>query len=557
MSIESPTPLLDYVYRWEESRPHEIYLSQPMGDGSVRDITWSEALREARTMATYLRSLGLPKGSRIAILSKNCAHFILSDLAIWLAGHVSVALFPTIRPEQARYILEHSDAKLLFVGKLDDWETLQKGVPDSLPCIAYPLSPPNDYPKWNEIVATHEPFGSRFLPDPEELALLIYTSGSTGTPKGVAHNFKNMAACYEGFNDILKIGPGDRLLSYLPLAHVFERAAVAGCSLRYGCRVFFADSLDTFREDMQRARPTIFQSVPRLWLKFQLGVFQKMPERRLSLLLKIPIINSFVRKKVLAGLGLDATRIAVSGSAPIPPALIDWYRDLGLELLEGYAMSENFSYSHFSLPKKSRVGYVGHPLPGVEHRISESGEIEVRSPSDMVEYFKDPELTKQAFTKDRFLKTGDRGEIDEAGRLKITGRTKEIFKTSKGKFVAPAPIENRVNANALIESSCVAGSSRPQPYALLILSEDARREVGDPSKRPWFERELQSLLEEVNAEIEHHERLQCLVVSRDEWSPENGLLTPTLKLKRSAIEERYAGELDDWYASDRDIIWQK
>src|SRR5690606_24909900 len=208
--------------------------------------------------------------------------------------------------------------------------------------------------------------------------------------------------------------------------------------------VFFSESIGAFVHDMQRARPTLFISVPRLWLKFQHGVFAKVPEKRLSLLLKIPILSHFVKKKVLRGLGLDACRFAGSGSAPIPEELLTWYHDLGLELLEGYGMSENFCYSHISAPGRARVGYVGEPYPEVEQRINELGEIEVKSPGNMLGYFKAPEKTAETITPDGFLKTGDIGEIDAEGRLKITGRVKDLFKTSKGKYVAPAPIENRL-----------------------------------------------------------------------------------------------------------------
>ncbi|RMF13703.1 MAG: AMP-binding acetyl-CoA synthetase, partial [Candidatus Dadabacteria bacterium] len=246
----------------------------------------------------------------------------------------------------------------------------------------------------------------------------------------------------------------------------------------------------------------------------------------------------------------------VSGSAPIPPDLIRWYRKIGLELLEGYGMSENFAYSHFSRPGRGRIGYVGEPNPGVEHRISEEGEIQVRSPADMLGYYKMPEETKASFTEDGFLKTGDRGEIDEQNRLKITGRVKELFKTSKGKYVAPAPIENLLNASALIEQSFVTGSGREAACACVMLSEELRARRDDPALADEIGPQLKELLFEVNGKVEPHERLAFLVVVRDEWLIENDFLTPTMKIKRSVLEDVYGPKLEEWYSSGQKVIWE-
>ncbi|MCA9548340.1 MAG: AMP-binding protein, partial [Myxococcales bacterium] len=331
---------------------------------------------------------------------KNCAHFIISDLAIWMAGHCSVALYPNLPAETVAYILEHSEAKAVFVGKLDDWPAMAPGVPAELPKIAFPLAPPTDFPKWDALIKATAPLPERPVRAPEDRALIVYTSGSTGRPKGVVHDFAGISAAAWGLLDIIKIGADDRVLSYLPMAHVMERWAVGCTSLCVGGHIFFAESLDTFVEDLKRARPTLFLSVPRLWLKFQIGVFKKMPPKKLARLLKIPVLRGIVRKKILTNLGLDQVRYAASGSAPIPADLIQWYRDLGLELLEGYGMSENFCYSHVSFPGKSRVGYVGNAYPKVQHKLSEQGEILVRSPANMKGYFKEPELSAEAFTAD-------------------------------------------------------------------------------------------------------------------------------------------------------------
>lgn len=556
MLIDASDLVLDRAYAWEKNTPNTLYMTQPIGNGAVVEYTWAKTLDEARRMAAHLQSLGFPPGSKIAIISKNCAHFILSDLAIWMAGYVSVALYPTLQAETVRYILEHSESKLVFVGKLDDWDAMKSGVPAELPRISYPLSPPNDFPTWDRIVAQTQPIAGSPTRGADETCLLVYTSGSTGRPKGVEHTFRAMAAAGKGVTQALKMSDKDRQLSYLPLAHVFERYAVEAASLAVSTHLFFAESLDTFVEDVKRCEPTLFHSVPRLWLKFNQGVLAKMPQEKLARLLRLPLIGGLVRKKVLKGLGLHRTRVAVSGSAPIPPELIQWYRNLGLELLEGYGMSENFAYSHVSLPGRSRVGYVGHCLPGVEHRISPEGEIQIKSPASMKGYYKEPELTQASFTADGFLKTGDRGEIDAEGRLKITGRVKELFKTSKGKYVAPAPIENLFNADSRLEMSCVTGAGQPQPYALVMLSEQLRKQLKQgAADRAAIETFVRGLLKHVNEQIEEYEQVKFVVIVEQEWQIENGFLTPTLKLKRNVVEDTYGKHMDGWYSSNRDVIW--
>ena len=555
-AIKNVTLPLESVYKWEKERADKVYMTQPMGNGVVQEYTWARTLNEARRMANYLKAQNFPPKSNIAILSKNCAHWIMSDLAIWLAGHVTVPLYPTLNADTVQYILEHSESKAIFIGKLDDWELMAPGVSDDLLRISYPLSPKNDYPTWDNLITENEPLEGEVKRDADELATIVYTSGSTGRPKGVMLSFGALGVAASGAAQALELFAEDRMLSYLPLAHVFERYVVEQASFFKGFEIYFAEDLNTFQQDLQRARPTVFVSVPRLWSKFQLGIFKKMPHKKLDRMLKIPILSGIIKKKVLTGLGLEHCRFAGSGSAPLSEDIINWYRSLGLELLEGYGMSENFAYSHISLPGRSRVGYVGEPLPGVEQRISEIGEIEVKSPANMMGYYKDEEKTKESFTEDGFLLTGDRGEIDEKGRLKITGRTKEIFKTSKGKYVAPAPIENKLISHDEIEMVCVAGAECPQPHALIHLSEDALPKRDDPEYRKELEESLKTLLEKVNATVDPHEALQFAVVVKDTWGIENGFLTPTMKIKRDVIEGQYKDQLDGWYAGRSKVIWE-
>jgi long-subunit acyl-CoA synthetase (AMP-forming) len=416
-----------------------------------------------------------------------------------------------------------------------------------------PLAPPTDYESWDAILGRTEPLAGNPQRDADEMATIVYTSGSTGVPKGVMQSFGSMSLVVSQVVELVDVNSDDRMLSYLPLAHVVERVLIEQLSLYYGFRIFFAESLDTFVNDLNRARPTVFVSVPRLWLKFQLGIYKKLPKKKLALLLKIPLIRGLIRKKVLSGLGLDACRFAISGSAPIPAELIQWYRSLGLELLEAYGMSENFGWSHGNKPGDVLVGSVGTVQPGVECRLSDAGEILVKSPGMMMGYYKAPELTAEAFTEDGFLKTGDRGEVLPSGHLRITGRIKELFKTSKGKYVAPAPIENKLLVHDKIEMACVSGSGHPSPFAMVVLSEEAR--AAGASARPAIAKELDAHRESINAVLDKHERLGLVVVIADEWTIDNGKLTPTMKLKRNAIEDELEPLYDGWYSSGETVVW--
>ena len=549
--------ILDYVYEKESAHPDRVYLTQPVGGGKVIDYTWRQVLDEARRMAAHLRSLGLQPGDRVAMLSKNCAHFFMAELAIWMGGFTTVAIFPTEKADTIAYILEHSEAKAIFIGKLDaGWEAQLQGVPDAMHRLSFPLAPQVIGTAWDQVVATVAPLGGQPARAAEDLALLLYTSGSTGTPKGVMHDFGHITAAAEGIMRGIDFSPEDRALSYLPLAHVFERAYIECASFVAGGHIFFAEALDTFVADIQRARPTIFISVPRLWLKFQQGVFAKMPAQKLDRLLRIPLLNKLIGKKVLTGLGLDQVRLAGSGSAPIPAELIAWYRRLGLNLLEGYAMSEDFAYSHLSTQTHKLPGYVGVPYPDVAVRISEDGEVLIKSPGCMVGYYKLPELTAESFTSDGFFRTGDRGERRPDGLLRITGRVKELFKTAKGKYVAPAPIENFINEHEAIELSCVSGVGQPAAYAIIVLAEHLRPKMKDPAVRAALDRTLTEWLAVVNRHVAEYERLQMFVVAAEPWSIESETLTPTMKIKRAKIEAMAAPYVDGWYAAGKPVLWQ-
>ncbi|AYC33375.1 AMP-binding protein [Pseudomonas cavernae] len=547
---------LEVFYEREARHPHTRYMVQPLGGGRLEELSWSDVGEQARRAANWLRARELPAGSRIAIISKNCAHWIIADLAIWMAGHVSVPLYPNLSADSARQVLEHSESAIAFVGKLDDWPAMAPGVPAGVPTVALPLHPQGQFDfQWSDLQAC-TPIRDNPTGNAEQLATIIYTSGTTGTPKGVMHNFGNFGFAGSNGLEMFQTQENDRLISYLPLCHVAERMFVELGSLYGGQAVFFAESLDTFLEDLKRARPTMMFGVPRIWTKFQMGVYAKMPAARLDFLLKLPLLGRLVGRKVLAGLGLDAVRMALCGAAPVPEALLRWYQRMGLDVLEVYGMTENCGYSHLCRPGKNKTGWIGQPSLGVEVRISEEGEVLVHSGATMQGYYKDPEKTAETLTADGYLHTGDKGEQDAEGYLRLTGRIKEIFKTSKGKYVAPAPIENRLAVYPHIEQVCVVGDGLPQPMALCVLSQAGRQEAAG-SSRGELENSLRSLLDEVNKALDKHERLLTLVLVKETWAVENGFLTPTLKIKRAVVESAYGAHFQHWLDRRETVLWHE
>ncbi|MEQ3636010.1 AMP-binding protein [Alcanivorax sp.] len=531
---------------------------QPLGGGELREYTWKQVDEEARKMAAYLQSQGMQKGDHVALVSKNCAEWIITDVAIWMAGGVSVPLYPTLVAETVRQIMEHSESKFLFVGKLDDWEIMKAGVPDGVKQIALSLAPADvlqAFPKWPDIIRDTVPLLDVNAPALTDLATIVYTSGTTGMPKGVMHDFEGLSTVGEKMISLYNLKPDGRMISYLPLSHVAERVAVEIAVLYVGNKIFFADSLDTFGEDIKRAQPTVFFAVPRIWSKFYQKASEALPPKKLNLLLKIPILNKVIKKKVLGAMGLDECRIALSGAAALSPEIIAWFKKLDLEILEGYGMTENLAWSHSTEEGDQQMGWVGTPNDGVECRIGEGGEILVRSVGNLKGYYKQPDKTAEDLTEDGWLHTGDVGEIDGKGRLRITGRVKEIFKTEKGKYVAPAPIENRLSTMPGLELACVIGQGMGQPVALLNITPEEQERLSKSSEKERFHKELEKLLIRVNEVLDPHERMTTLIVCKDAWTVENNLITPTLKLKRNEIEKRYNDAIVQW-SKTRGVVWE-
>jgi long-chain acyl-CoA synthetase len=546
---------LQRIYRWERERAQHIFLTQPFDGGKIRDWTWSQAMNEVRRMAGYLKAQNWEPGTRVAILSRNCAWWILADLAIWMAGYVSVPIYPSLKAQTVRQILEHSEAKACFLGATDESETMLRGIPSTVLVVGFPTAPDGEYTDWDSLIATHSPLVDSPTRPMKDLATIIYTSGTTGTPKGVMHGFEALGFDAKTCAHIFKMTVDQRILSYLPLAHVVERMGVEVVSAFLGSRIFFTEGLETFLTDLQRAQPTLFLSVPRLLLKFQQGVFTKLPKEKLDKLLHIPVVNRIIKRRILKQLGLNTARLAACGAAPLPVEILLWYRNLGLALVEGYGMTETW-ITHLPTPDHIRPGYVGPALPGVEAQLGENSELLIRSPMNMLGYYKDPQGTQNAFTADGFFRTGDVAQIDPDGQLKLIGRVKEQFKTSKGKYVAPAPIEGRLLAHPAIEAGCLMGAGLPSPFAVILLSEEARKRCVDPAARIALEESLRAQMEQLNGQLDPHERVKFLAIADGPWTVGNGLVTPTLKIKRTFLEARYQAFIDDWRNRNSPIVWE-
>ncbi|QXC36553.1 AMP-binding protein [Aeromonas jandaei] len=542
---------LEMLYHWERQCPDRTYLRQTINREYI-DFTWGEVADEARRMVTALRHLGLVAGDKVALLSKNCAQWFIADLAMQMGQYVSVPIYPTANVDTIEYVLRHSEAKAIFVGKLDDWKSQEAGVPADLLRIAFPYDTmPASY-QWDDLLETHEPIPDSPVQEPDSLLSLVYTSGSTGKPKGAMLTVERYAWSCEKLVETVNLTQADRGFSYLPLAHITERVYIYGGSLFGGATIAFPESLDTFVEDVKRCRPTVFISVPRLWAMFRIKIHEKLPQKKLELLLKIPLVSSLIKSKLKKGLGLDQARVLGCGSAPVSPALLEWYLSIGLKVTEAWGMTENHAFSTINYPfRADKIGTVGKAGPGVTIKISDEGEILCRCEGMMVGYYKDPEHSAEAIDAEGWLHTGDMGKLDKEGYLTITGRMKDVFKTAKGKYVAPVPIEGMLGQEPIIEQLCVIGYGMPQPVALVQLAESAAK-----GNRDEVVARLEAARVRVNDQLESHAKIHGILVVKTPWNIENGVLTPTMKIKRHLLEQKYAHVGERW-PSSQVVVWEE
>lgn len=524
----------------------KVFLHQPI-NGQWHEFTWADVEQQARCIATGLQAQGYKQGAKIGILSKNCAHWVIADLAIMMAGMISVPIYVTANRTTISYVIKHADIKAIFVGKLDDMVEAEAAIHHNVLRIALPYPTIVAQVHFSDWLAEHLPLIDIHHPEISEVATLVYTSGSTGTPKGVVLTHKNMAAVAQCLTTTFNVSKHDRVMSYLPLAHIVERSN-ACVALYSALEVYFVESLDSFVGDLHYAKPSSFISVPRLWTIFQVNVLSKISAHKLQVLLKVPFIGRMVAKKIRTALGLQCSRWFVSGTAPIPLALLQWYQKLGIEISEGWGMTETAGASCVSYPfEQQYLGSIGKPLACVEMKLSEENEILIRGDAVFSEYYLDSKSTDDAFV-DGWFYTGDCAQVDGQGIYTIIGRIKDKFKTSKGKYVAPVPIESLLCTNTDIEQVCVIGSGLKQPVALIVLKLSMTNQNSD------IEKELLCTLQWVNNQLESHQKIDYLFICQEAWTIENDLITPTLKIKRNAIEQKFSALVGK--ELNGDIIWQ-
>lgn len=544
---------LENFLHWANKTPHHLYLRQPLGNQYI-DYSFSAAAREVKKIAHFLRE-NLKKGSKnVGILSKNSAHWMMGDLAIAAAGAISVPFYATLTKDQLHQVLVHSECQILLVGKLDHWEKIKEAIPENVIILHTPESSDKTGNQWSDIVSSGIEITSIPTPKPKDIATIVYTSGTTGMPKGVMITYEGIEAGINMAREVALLDlPEARFISYLPLCHIAERNFVEFAATAAGGTIYFVENLDTFAKNLASARPTHFLAVPRIWSKFQEGILQKLGgQKKLDLLLKIPILNNIIRKKIQKGLGLDAVKLAVTGAAPITEELLIWYQKLGIFIQEAYGMTENMGLNSVMPRNQIKLGTVGRIHPDCETRIdTETNEIQMRAPYNSIGYFKEPGLTKELFTEDGWLKTGDQGRLSTDGFISIIGRVKDNFKTAKGHYVAPAPIENKLNTHEYIEQVCVVGLNLPQPIVLLVLSA-----AGKSQERQEIEKTFNELRLEVNPMLKNYEHLKKMIVVQEDWTIENECLTPTMKIKRPSIEKKYQDNFEPWYASPETIIYE-
>ncbi|PMN70309.1 AMP-binding protein [Enterovibrio norvegicus] len=539
------------MLRWADERPDEIFLRQII-NRQFTDFTYSDAVDQALRIVTALRGMGLEPGDKVGLISKNCAEWFIADLAMMLGSYVSVPIFPTAGEDTIGHVLDHSEAKALFVGKLDDTKALKDTLVSrsNLQTIAMPYPTINCGYDWSDLVAQHERADVNPEHADDDLMSIVYTSGTSGLPKGAMLTYGAFAWSAQRLIDHIGMIGGERLFSYLPLAHITERVYIMGSAMMSGICTAFPESLDTFIDDVKMQQPTLFISVPRLWTLFQQRIQQKLPDGKLNLLLSIPFVSGLIKKKVAKNLGLDQARVLGCGSAPVSAALLRWYERLGLNITEAWGMTESFAYSTLNYPfRADKIGTVGNAGPGIDIKIAADGEILVSGEGLFAGYYKNPEASAETVI-DGWLHTGDIGDLDSEGFLSIQGRKNDTFKTAKGKFVSPVPIEKRLFELSNIEMMCLVGSGMPGPVLLALPQEFPNF---DPER---YERRLKRIIDTINGELEAHAKIKGVLLIKEPWSVENGLLTPTLKIRRHLIEKKYH-DLGATWPSDKLVQWEE
>ena len=540
--------------------------------------TWAEYGRTVDRISGGLATLGVVPGDRVAILSANRPEWHEADLATMTAGAVTVPVYPTSSSSQIGYILGHAGARVAFIENHDQLAKVllkRDHLPELRHVVLFEGSDGLDDPfvlSWEELVGRNAPATPR-LAAADDLATLVYTSGTTGPPKGAMISHANLAATIRSVTSVVPIGPADRFLSFLPLSHIAERVVSHFGQIASGGETWFARSLATVPEDLRASRPTIFFAVPRVWEKFHDAITENVntlrgPQRRLVdrylELAQEPrgvpyhALDLVVGRKLRRTLGLDQARILVSAAAPIHPELLRYFTGIGLPIAEVYGQTEDCGPTTMNPPGRIRIGTVGTALPGVDVRLADDGEILVRGPNVCRGYFNDPVATAALLDDDGWMRSGDVGRFDDHGYLQIVDRKKDLIITASGKNIAPQEIETRLRQEPFLSQAVVIGDGRPYLTALLTLDGDAvtrwaaeHGKLGDLevlSADPDLLVEVQQAIDRANAERSRIEGIKRWRILPRDFTVAAGELTPTLKVRRNVVNQRYADVIAELYA---------
>jgi long-subunit acyl-CoA synthetase (AMP-forming) len=587
-----PTTILEILDATSRAQADRPAMARKRG-GAWEKTTWREYRDAVRQAARALVATGVEPGEGVVILAFNRPEWFVANLATIAAGGRPAGIYTNSTPEQCRYITEHAEATVAVVENREALERLQGagGRPAGLEAIVLMDGEPGEpgVVTWKDFLArgtaAHDAEVDRRIAAarPDDVATLIYTSGTTGTPKGVMLTQGNLAFIAEKAQEILPVGPGDRLMSYLPLSHIAEQVVSHLLSLATGACVHFAESLEKLPENLREVRPHVFLGVPRVWEKIQAGMqaagAQASPlRRRIANWAKgvglaggyadqegrprpwsYALADRLVFSKVRQRLGFDDIRMLVVSAAPIAKETLDYFQSLALPIMEVYGMSECTGPTTMSSPKRYRLGRAGYAIPGTELRIAEDGEVLIRGPHVFKGYYKNEEATREALDADGWIHSGDVGEIDADGFLRVTDRKKELLITSGGKNIAPQHLEGKLKQIAAVSQAVAIGDRRPYVVALLTL--DPLRVVAEAEKAgspartpeeaarcPAFKAYLEKQVEQANQGLARYEQVKKIVLLPQELSVETGELTPTLKLKRRVILERHKDAIEALYA---------
>lgn len=522
--------LMAYLDQWASEKPDEIWLRDLKVESSD-DYTWSESRRQIHAVASALEQR-YSQDSKILLLSRNRAHWFFADLSIMVSGNVSVGLFTTLNADVAQYIAEFSEAKAIFVGEAENWSNVRDVLSVDVDIISLPgVDIPEASLTWAQLVAEGDGQSPSFVPKHDDMIALVFTSGTTGRPKGVIQTHDSNIIPIRRGSEFLGVETAPTYFSYLPLSHLAERQVIEFTALCRGAPVNFNEGLEVLGRDMLRTRPTFFFGAPRVWEQLQQAVIAKFGGREAFDAAQAADPEK-LSTTVKAALGLDRCEFHLTGSAPLPAPLMEWWDSVGIALMEGFGQTEAMSLI-ISREGERRLGSLGKAVPGVDIKITHEGELAIRADGCTPGYYNQPDKTAELI-RDGWLHTGDRFKQDEDGFLYLTGRIKEYFKTIQGKFVAPTPIEAQFSQNKHGEQQCLLGLGMTKTVMVAVVSETMR-----DAPRAEIEASVMSTIETINETIDKHARLGGAILSYEPWSIENRMLTPTLKIKRDQVSERF------------------